>query len=244
MRLCVLSAGSILIGSNLAWCGSGDGSRVLSLSTQEVIWFTWKKYNLETIYHWNRYAINTKYNGEITSIDTSSTLRTTMNAWDGGTYRGFSAYAFRTYSINENTGQITLSESCSAQKSTKTSAAPKRDVYDAYIDDVSNCDQYRSSALCTTMWKLGTLSVNSSYGTATTCVKYKAKATQLQGAAQGEVTSTNQAEYPDNGVSGSYWYVRGDASEQAGTYIEDVKSTNGQLYPLNGSYNGYWYIRQ
>lgn len=54
----------------------------------------------------------------------------------------------------------------------------------------------------------------------------------------------NRQEYPDNGISGNYWYVydRNETSYSQDSYIEDVYSTNSSAYPANGKHtDGYWY---
>lgn len=62
-----------------------------------------------------------------------------------------------------------------------------------------------------------------------------------------EVSSTSSGSYPQNGVSGNYWYVydRQDISYSQGSYIGDVESDNPSAYPTNGRHtDGYWYVKQ
>lgn len=63
------------------------------------------------------------------------------------------------------------------------------------------------------------------------------------------VTSTNKNAYPNNGYSGSYYYVYQSSTTTPGyyykgNYVEDVKSTKEDAYPEDGRHNdGYWYVK-
>lgn len=62
----------------------------------------------------------------------------------------------------------------------------------------------------------------------------------------GDVTSKVNNAYPNNGISGSYWYVSNgsDTSYSQGTYIDQVESENPNAFPANGMSGDYWYVRQ
>lgn len=60
----------------------------------------------------------------------------------------------------------------------------------------------------------------------------------------GQVTSTNSAAYPSNGISGSYWYVSAGSStsySKGSTLYSSVSSTSSSAYPNPGHQDGYWY---
>lgn len=240
----LLTPGQILIGANLAWAGSGAGNKVLSLSTAEVIWFTWQKYSVEDVYHWTKYTVSSTYDGTLQRLQYQATLSPASKKASGGTYWLYFTYAFNQYAINPSTGQITLSSYASAQDSTNHTYTQKRDLSNVWVDDPSLCGEYRESAMCTTMWHYNSLTVNTSnVATATGCTQYRAKRIDSPGVNQGEVTSTNASQYPDNGISGSNWYIKGSTTQQAGSLLDTVKSTNASAYPDNGMLSGYWYIR-
>ena len=61
----------------------------------------------------------------------------------------------------------------------------------------------------------------------------------------GPVTSTNSSAYPNNGFSGSYWYVYSGVTTnniQGSTNYGTVSSTNSGAYPSNGISGSYWYV--
>ena len=61
----------------------------------------------------------------------------------------------------------------------------------------------------------------------------------------GPVTSTNSSAYPNNGYSGSYWYVYSGVTTnniQGSTNYGTVSSTNSGAYPSNGISGSYWYV--
>ena len=65
----------------------------------------------------------------------------------------------------------------------------------------------------------------------------------------GEVSSTNSAQYPNNGVVGVYYYEytrqnTTNAYYTQGSYISDIEADPG-TYPANGRHSdGYWYVLQ
>ena len=68
---------------------------------------------------------------------------------------------------------------------------------------------------------------------------------QIQGSANGTVTSTSSSSYPTNGVSGNYWYVYSGTTtqySQGSTSYGQVSSTNRSAYPDNSYSGSYWYV--
>ena len=63
----------------------------------------------------------------------------------------------------------------------------------------------------------------------------------------GTNSSLNRQEYPDNGISGNYWYIYSKSSIeyiQGSTYYGEVYDINPSKYPSNGRYSdGYWYVK-
>lgn len=72
------------------------------------------------------------------------------------------------------------------------------------------------------------------------------KTVNSKGTLVGEVSSTNQSAYPQNGASGRYWYEylrsEGTTTTVKGDYIKNVTSTNSSDYPDNGQQGNYWYV--
>lgn len=217
---------------------------MLSLSTAEVIWFTWQKYSIQEVYNWTKYTVSSTYDGTLQQIQYQETLNPASKQSSGGTYWLYFSYAFNQYSVNSSTGTITLSSYATAQDSTNHNYAQKRDLANVYTDSPTNCGEYRESAMSSTIWKFNKLTVSTSNkATATGCTQYRAKRIDSPGVSQGNVTSTNPSQYPDNGVSGSNWYIKGANTQQPGSLLDTVQSTNASSYPDNGVLNGYWYIR-
>ena len=68
---------------------------------------------------------------------------------------------------------------------------------------------------------------------------------QEQGSLVGNVYSTSSSAYPNNGISGSYWYVRYTAGDRTtyskGSANGSVTSTDQSAYPQDGRSGSYWY---
>lgn len=75
---------------------------------------------------------------------------------------------------------------------------------------VHGWNQYSAPDISTVPYCMGV--ANGSSGTSSTrhVIMYKINSTNVQqiGSFIGYVTSTNSSAYPDNGVSGSYWYIK------------------------------------
>ena len=65
-----------------------------------------------------------------------------------------------------------------------------------------------------------------------------------QGTYIDQVHNTSYSAYPQNGRSGSYWYVYQDQSDTRGAFIDTVTSIDANQYPDNGILDGYWYVKQ
>ena len=249
MILTSLNPGKILVGANLAWVGSGDGNRVLALSTTEVIWYTWNRYQIQNVYHWNRYNVNTSYNGQLEQIADVGTISLSVyntTATMSGMRHTF-AYGFSAYQVSTSTGMITLNSRISASYIFVPSGSNSwreqvTEQPNMYFVSPDSCGTNAESANGTTVYCGRAVATGSGNGYSYETKQYRAQQVTSQGSAAGEVTSTNQFAYPDNGILENYWYVRGATTQQAGTYIDDVRSTNAQAYPNNGVSGGYWYI--
>ena len=70
--------------------------------------------------------------------------------------------------------------------------------------------------------------------------------TVSKGSLIGSVSSDTSSTYPENGISGGFYYEkdRTDTSYSKGSFIETVESTDPTAYPTDGHLNGYWYIKQ
>lgn len=67
---------------------------------------------------------------------------------------------------------------------------------------------------------------------------------QIQGSYIDDVESTDESAYPQNGVSGSYWYEY-DSSRieySRGSANGSITSTNRSAYPDDGKSGNYWYV--
>lgn len=72
---------------------------------------------------------------------------------------------------------------------------------------------------------------------------YRIQENQSMGGYLGSVNSTSRYVYPNNGISGSYWYrYSGNTMvNNRGGFIDQISINNGGAYPNNGPSGGYWY---
>lgn len=66
-----------------------------------------------------------------------------------------------------------------------------------------------------------------------------------KGSLNGTVSSTSSTAYPNDGVSGSYWYTyTGSFTEPSKGSVSygQVTSTSSSAYPSNGQSGSYWYV--
>ena len=66
---------------------------------------------------------------------------------------------------------------------------------------------------------------------------------QSKGSLIGTVSSENSSQFPQNGISGSYYYVYKNSNTTRGSYIDTVESDNENAYPNNGISGNYWYMK-
>ena len=82
-----------------------------------------------------------------------------------------------------------------------------------------------------------------------TITYYSSFINSSRGSYVGTSNSSRSGTYPNNGISGSYWYTfRNRVTDTTtvwnntrGDFIEQVRLVNMEGYPTNGIYGGYWY---
>lgn len=200
------------------------------------------------MYHWEKWSTGTKYATTLSTYgSTVSTLSLPQHEYEAGyptyTYRSVTAYT--SYEINTTTGIVTLSGRTTAYRGPDTNVQINRIVYTNSLVSVNGSDEEKLQPT-TTIYRTNQIvaSISSSNGTAYSAVPMRpAKSTIKGDTSYGDVTSTNDSEYPQNGASGGYWYVKQtDITYQQGELIDEVSSDNASAYPNNGYSNGYWYI--
>lgn len=72
---------------------------------------------------------------------------------------------------------------------------------------------------------------------------YESELTTSKGSANGEVRSTSDTAYPQDGISGDYWYTydREETVQEKGSAYGTVSSTSRGAYPNDGIQGSYWY---
>lgn len=66
-----------------------------------------------------------------------------------------------------------------------------------------------------------------------------------KGSSAGTATSSSRSKYPDDGISGSYWYTYSKSNttySQGSTSYGEVNSLDSEAYPANSYVDGYWYV--
>lgn len=203
------------------------------------------------VYHWQQYSADKYYPGTLK-------YENQINAVDGDTsysniYYTFSAYVYRNVSINQTTGQITLSNrmDCSVAGSESKmfygpSGGREYDLYFpspdklswAYADGQAGLT-LASCYACKSLTVRANLSRASVVAQNVSAIADYRKGTLLN----PDVTSTNIYQYPSDGRVESYWYVKtSTVTETYGNYIEQVYSYNPSAYPNNGKVGSYWYV--
>lgn len=156
------------------------------------------------------------------------------------------ASAWQTYTVDSSTGVITLSGRTSARYSIKSGVESLEGVTCYTSPNISSNSSSTITVQRTdTLYRTDNIEVlTTSGGTAYNAQPVTVSSSRSKGdTSYGEVTSTNSSEYPTNGVSGSYWYVKqSETTYQQGEYIDEVTSYVLSAYPSNGYLNGYWYV--
>lgn len=224
--------------------GSGNGVvKILNASDMAEIadavqTVTWNRYNAVAVYHWNRYSVNEGYVNQLEQVG-QVVDEMVISCRSEGLFEYY-AYGYTSYDINTETGTITLSNRQQSYGTANALGGTDNQIYNVYFTDPETTDDNSSTKSGSTVYRASTLSARR--GKATSVIQYKAKYEQSRGSAQGEVTSENSSQYPNNGISGSYWYVKGNTTYRQGTYIDQVTSRVETAYPTNGYQDGYWYV--
>ena len=212
----------------------------------------WKKYTVKTQYNWNRYNI-----GTVQSVVAGSSRYTIpgsrgyYNNWNvfGGTNYTFSngLYYLTFYRTIQGPGRYTPGSQW---------ASSKYGLGDGYAYALPASQGINAGST----WMVETRDREDSYfaiGEAHDGVRWDIEAgfyhlpgdhfytvTQGQGSFNGTVSSFSQNTYPQNGQSGSYWYVYQNSSRVQGDYVADIEA-DPSTYPSNGEHSdGYWYVLQ
>lgn len=240
----VLEQGQIVIGVTRIFYGSANGVvKILNDAdvaeiADSVQTITWNRYTAVPVYHWGKYTISLQYDGTLELVQTIGTTTVSYYSYSVGSQGFRQCFAFSSYSVNTTNGQITTTGSLTA--SYLLPSGPEKSIGTCYYIYPNNCNTSRDSESGSQMYKASSLT---SAGRASGVELYKAKQVQVQGSYQGEVTSTSSSAYPNNGVSGSNWYVKtSTVTYQRGTYVDQVQSRVDSAYPANGYQDGYWYV--
>ena len=190
--------------------------------------YLWNQFNIATqnVYSWNRYNVESYVQHGISYgpggslvISANTDWRATQQGWDPERALASNGSYFRMgsarYPYQFNSGEW------GAQSSRPIMLYQY--IGHSYIGDTNNLIwMYAQTATITneTVYEQGSTSY-------------------------GSVTSTNSSAYPNNGYSGSYWYVYSGVTTnniQGSTNYGTVSSTNSGAYPSNGISGSYWYV--
>lgn len=189
--------------------------------------YVWKKYNTNTttLYVYNQYNVSYQTTWDFERVDHSppGRMNTTQTRW----YKVDSVNDF-----DETTGTWSASRSIGIVGSTRIGWIGRTnrptEIYDALgASWQPSTDDYLF------------LYYDSAHRVAS-------GSTPVRGSLIGPVTVPSK-QYPDNGVSGGYWWVFQNTTPQysQGSYISDVEDDNPSAYPDNGRHtDGYWYVKQ
>lgn len=217
----MLSLGEILISPNgTIFIGHNTGIDVYTAN--EI--YHWKKYNVNTIttYYWDKYSL--KY-------DYTENSRFERHFFQGGYYIQHGSYSI----VNDGSGAYY-----------KWSETPELSYNTSSWNFGSVITEYTSRP--TFCYKLDAMGDGVGQGRYWSCTIYSIGSASISiGSLIGSISSSFRNQYPDNGQSGSYWYVydRSGTSYSRGSYIKDVYDVNSNAYPSNGRHtDGYWYVKQ
>ena len=189
-------------------------------------YYYWNKYNVVRkdptyTYHWNRYSIEYAFSDYASSSIHVVNFGSTVSAGTGFTKNQYPANPFSLTGLTNIT--ITNNSNASQLNGKYISAS-------GTIKYISRAQNFASDGVGYT--------VNRIY-----------EATKKQGATSyGEITSSSSTAYPNNGISGSYWYKYTKRSEIPGeitkgtTSYGTVSSTSRSAYPDNSYSGDYWYV--
>ena len=247
MLLIRLSSGAIILGLSKLWFGNTDGE-IIEVGGYEKVIYRWGKYAATPVYHWEKWSTSSKYSTSLSTYgSTVSSLSLPQHEYEAGwptaTYHSVTAYT--SYEINTTTGVVTLSGRTAAYVGRDANVQINQRVYTNSSVCVNGSEEEKLQPT-TTIYRTDEIvaSISSTNGTARNAVPMRPTKSTIKGdTSYGDVTSTNDSEYPQNGASGNYWYVKQtEITYQPGDYLDEVSSDNASAYPNNGYSNGYWYV--
>ena len=240
-----------MLGLNKLWFGNTNG-KVVEISGIEKVIYTWKRYQADEVYHWEKWNVDKRYNSKLSTISTISQYKVDCRSYQT-TYTPiktiFACRGYETYSVNTTSGIVTLTDPTSAS-------------YDgSSIHDTGTCYVYPNNTTTTaetcnvpagsTIYKASRIEIDRDMhpyfpekaGVLRDVTTMRSSSYNIKGSTSfGDVTSTDENAYPVNGVSGGNWYVKqSEITYQKGSYIDEVKSDIASAYPSDGYLNGYWY---
>lgn len=235
-----------MFGINKAWFGNLNSS-VIELTSSPAVTYVWQRYTIAQVYHWQQYVAETYYTGGLT-FGAQQTGVSCTNTYISN--RGYYYYAWLTYAVNTSTGYITISnrtetvaQGMSSSVLTGPSGGTNFDLYIYSLDENNALADGNAKLTTQTIYLCNKITNNYDRAYINTVIPATAETSVRQGSlVNGDITSQNISEYPANGQSGSYWYVKTTTvTSAAGSYIDEVKSHNPQAYPSDGVTGDYWY---
>ena len=179
--------------------------------------YNWNRYNLNstTTYTWNRYNIKTTTVYELKDTGSSYTAR--FNKGD---------IIYNSISVNNN-GEIIFSGPVSIYNTSTCYGRYFRFGSDAVQIEYATYYMYNETYSC----------IGPVYTVSSTTE-------QSKGSSAGTVSSTSRNTYPNNGVSGNYWYVysKSETTYSQGSFIDTITSEDRNAYPDNNHSSNYWYV--
>ena len=206
----------------------------------------WNRYNVISTYHWDYYRPKVTSYTLVEDRDSSTYEAETSISYQVNASSSTTAYLnntlYKSYSFDTSKGEIVLSDAVDLRYS--ASAMSWGTIYESgycyakgsktyiYKVDYVRCQiQYTVSRHIFVFM----MPSNSQY-------PFTLSEVYGPGTYVGSVSDTNSSKYPVNGISGSYYYSRGQTTYSVGSYIDQVTSTNSGQYPSNGQSGSYWYI--
>ena len=235
-----------MFGLNKAWFGNLNSS-VIELTSSPAVTYVWQRYTIAQVYHWQQYVAETYYTGGLT-LGAQQTGVSCTNTYISN--KGYYFYAWLAYSVNTTTGYITLSnrtETITQGMASSSLVSPSGgsyfELYLYSLDENSGWGEGNPNLTTQTIYLCNNITNNYNGAYINAVIPATAETSVRQGSlVNGDITSQNISEYPANGQSGSYWYVKTPTvTSAAGSHIDEVKSHNPQAYPSDGVTGDYWY---
>lgn len=228
----------------------GVGNQAKQFYPEDVT-YKWNRYNIKTTYKWNRYNIKVSYVWD--QYKATNTLSYTSTQVDNIRYMGVGDPSGTSYELSMVDGEpkiavtdvssseIDLGESRYVNNLGTTLYGyddpryppvwPQIVVYEYHVNEDSPSDYiYKITGV-----------MNGSYS-AIDVYKMTATGEIKRGSYIKEVTSSSSSAYPNDGISGSYWYVYDRETKSRGSFVSSVSSSSSGAYPSNGISGRYWYV--